>query len=250
MVWVFRGKSRSGATTTVINQNLVAADPNAWIGMDVAAVSVALDWRARTRVQQELATLARKGTADNLKLLSLLSRSSRLLLDERDSWIYAGVRNFTQGSTQSAEANFRATAAEFRTRFRRELVRSTDGKKSEQAAPDLTPLAREGTGVAVVTVVLAARDEIVDVLDKPDAAAVAALLLEICALPFDRFVAFEVIWSPAADADRMSSAELELFYPELVKLESPIRVGTVACAHCRARFAAELGKCPECGAPL
>ena len=57
----------------------------------------------------------------------------------------------------------------------------------------------------------------------------------------------ELIWSPSEPGDRMSSAELEVLYPELARLDAS--VGRVACSHCAAVFARELGTCPACGAP-
>jgi hypothetical protein len=58
-----------------------------------------------------------------------------------------------------------------------------------------------------------------------------------------------VIWTPAEENDRMSSAELEARYPSLTKLPSRPAAGRVFCTYCRGPFAAELPKCPHCGAP-
>jgi hypothetical protein len=62
-------------------------------------------------------------------------------------------------------------------------------------------------------------------------------------------VALEVIWSPAAEEDRMSTAELEVLYPELRRIDEATFVGRVFCDYCDYPYAAELGKCPQCGAP-
>lgn len=52
--------------------------------------------------------------------------------------------------------------------------------------------------------------------------------------------------SPSEETDRMSSAELEVLYPQWVRLDEG--VGRVVCAHCRAVWARELLRCPACGA--
>lgn len=61
-------------------------------------------------------------------------------------------------------------------------------------------------------------------------------------------VAVEVIWTPAEENDRLSSAELETLYPELRKIDEKSMTGRVFCASCAGPFAAELGACPHCGA--
>ncbi len=65
-----------------------------------------------------------------------------------------------------------------------------------------------------------------------------------------QMVALEVIWSPAAENDRMSSAELEVLYPELKKIDESTIAGRVFCGFCGGPFAAELLECTHCGAPL
>ena len=63
-----------------------------------------------------------------------------------------------------------------------------------------------------------------------------------------QLVAFETIWSPAEELDRMSAAELALHYPELLPLrDAPAQIAQ--CGYCDSLYTAELEKCPTCGAP-
>ena len=62
-------------------------------------------------------------------------------------------------------------------------------------------------------------------------------------------LALEVVWSPAAENDRMSTAELEQFYPEMKLIDPNSIAGRVFCAYCNGPFPAELLTCPHCGAP-
>ena len=52
-----------------------------------------------------------------------------------------------------------------------------------------------------------------------------------------------VVWSPSEENDRMSSAELEVIYPELEKVRLT-KLGRVGCKSCHAVYAAELEQCP------
>ena len=61
--------------------------------------------------------------------------------------------------------------------------------------------------------------------------------------------AMEVIWQPSDPNDVMSSAEMAVVFPTLKPLAPDARVGRRACAYCKSVYAAELGRCPNCGAP-
>lgn len=100
----------------------------------------------------------------------------------------------------------------------------------------------------MVTLLVAARGALPDpptAMDLPSL--MSALHGALPARP-DRLLALEVIWSPAEDRDRMSSAELVVLYPELLALDPRAALGRKVCASCRGVFARELGRCPACGA--
>lgn len=80
------------------------------------------------------------------------------------------------------------------------------------------------------------------------AAELDALLAAFATLSGAEIKAVEIVWSPAAEKDRMSTDELEQKYPELTKITAV--GGRVFCAHCRGPHTAELAKCPHCGAPV
>src|SRR5690606_19039454 len=166
------------------------------------------------------------------------------------SWLYAAVANYHPMSAASAEGIFRQLGVDARSRFRHELVRNVDGHKTEMQAPELRARPEEGEGVVVVTLIVAARREIVDVHQVQDARRLKTLLDDIVAVANpNMLVAMEVIWSPAAENDRMSTAELETLYPHLKKIDENSIAGRIFCSYCRGPFAAELLKCPHCGAP-
>jgi uncharacterized membrane protein len=221
-----------------------------WGQMDISAVSIAIDWRSRAFLQQELDRLAKSGdTKSKQGLVRLLRESCLNILRVERSWLYASVWNYHPMSPPQAEGAFRQVAQQMRSRYTQELVRSEDGQKQLRDTPEMRRRAEEGEGVVVVTVVVAARQELVDLTAPQDARQLKQALSAFGALNQNDFVAMEVIWSPAAENDRMSTAELEMLYPEMRKIDEQSIAGRVFCQYCHAPFAAELMKCPHCGAP-
>src|SRR5262249_48186327 len=100
------------------------------------------------------------------------------------------------------------------------------------------------------TLVVAARIEIPDVRSAKDAGELERVLTNIAGLRVGHLAAMEVVWSPAAEDDRMSSLELEALYPDLAKLDESSMAGRVFCDHCSGPYPKELGKCPHGGAPV
>lgn len=222
----------------------------AWGGMDVSALVLAIDWRARRDLQQALDRLARSGaTGSRQGLVRLLRETATHALRHERSWLYAAVSNYQPMSPPQAEGAFRRIAQTARSRFQHELVRGEGGGARAAEGPQMRARRHEGEGVVVLTIVVAARRELIDVRDPRDARALGGALRAFAAIGPADLVALEVIWSPAAEEDRMSTAELEVLYPELVRLDERSVVGRVFCGHCRAPFAGELSACPHCGAP-
>lgn len=221
-----------------------------WSKVDVTAIRLAIDWRARAAVQRRLDALARSGATGSASGLVRLLRETAGLLDSvKVSWLYADVSNYHPMSQAMAQGTFDQLAVDARSRFRREVVRNADGRIETADAGVQTPKAHEGEGVVVVTVIVAARRELRDVPRGADAMEVGALIADLSKLYERDLVALEVIWSPAAEGDRMSTAELVALYPSLQRMDEQTVGGRVFCDHCRAPYAHELPRCPHCGAP-
>lgn len=214
--------------------------------IDVALVSIALDGPTRRRLQQRLPRVAR-GLGSARARHDALRDVVQALRDSKDAWVYGRIVDHLPRAAGHARRDLERHAAELRARYRHELLRGTDARATERSAPEPTPRAEEGDGLVVVSLVVAARDTIEDArsvtLERID-----RLLQRLADIPIDRLVALEVTWSPASDRDRLSSAELEVVYPEMVRLvDRPL--GRVTCASCGVVSAAELASCPSCGAP-
>jgi uncharacterized membrane protein len=235
-------KSRMGAS---------AGGAVSWGEMDVSVLSLAIDWRARRPLQAELDRIAKSGdTATPDGLVRMLGDTVVALRRAEVAWLYGGAKNAQPMSAQAAEEMFRQSVADARSRYRDELTRNQEGQQSSQVAPEMRARAEEGQGLVVVTLCVAARRELLDVPTGTDAGLYRGALEGMAALAADDLVALEVVWSPATENDRMSSAELQTLYPELRKLDEASIAGRVFCAYCRGPFPAELLKCPHCGAPL
>lgn len=239
---------RSGRSTYA--RSSPPAGSRAWGGTDVTSIQLAMDWRARRVVQPELMRMAQSGlTGTKHGLAQLCRRTARLLLSVEIAWLYSGRTNYQPMNPPQAESAFRRIAAGARARFEHEVVRADGGQKAEQTAPEVKARADEGPGVVVVTFVVAARRELLDIGSPRSADQIRAALSALAEMKKSDIVAIEVIWSPALDEDRMSTAELEELYPELSKLDERSVAGRVFCDHCTAPFAAEIRTCPHCGAP-
>lgn len=218
--------------------------------VDVTSVQLGIDWRARQAVQDKLAILARAGQTTTAAGRANIVREASLLLRRcKLSWIYADVKNAYPDYADSAKAVFQQMVSDARGRFNTEVVRNADGIVTQDRLPALRARSEEGEGYVVVTFVVAARRQALpDVADARNAAAIENLLRVIGTLVEWQLVAFELIWSPAAENDRMSSLELESRYPELLKIDERTIAGRVICDYCSGPYPAELLKCPHCGA--
>jgi len=233
------------------NPNISLASDSSTSRIDVSSVALAIDWRARRAIQNQLTELAASADVKtSAGRLRLLCDAAGLLLGSQTSWIYAAVENHEPAAADRAEGAFQRIASDARTRYRKELVRADQAGLHRSEPGDLRARRAEGAGVVVVTLVIAARSRIVDLEDPADAALLRDLLIAMAERTADDLVAIEVVWSPAAEEDRMSTAELETLYPTMKKMDERSIAGRVFCDHCGAPFAAELTTCPNCAAPL
>lgn len=217
------------------------------LGVDLAIVSVALDARARSYVQRRLDAIAESAELDNpLGRARALRQTLDVLRASRGSWAYGVVRDTVPMDPEHAEPSFTRVVADYRARYRDELRRADAGGSVARVAGSYRMRTDEGEGLVVVTLALARWGTFPDT-QASGLEAIEHALARVAEITPDELVAFEVIWSPADDADRMSSHELETIYPELQPLAIE-RFGTETCGYCRTSFARELPRCPLCGA--
>ena len=226
------------------------ASVDAGADADVTAIRIALDARVRPFVQKELDRIAKHAdTATQEGLATTLHEVALLLRRLRDAWVYGGAYNEPMRWKHLARAAFQQHVAQARGTFRHEVVRNADGTTTTAAAPARAARGDEGPGLVLVTLIVAARQELFTVQRIGNGDDLRRALEVLTALTAPTLIAVEIVWTPADPADRMSSVELEALLPDAVFPIQGAMVGKVVCAYCAGPFPAELLSCPHCGAP-
>lgn len=217
----------------------------------LSSLMLGIDWHARRELQGELAALAAQKLGGTAEGRTRMLHEVVLALQRAElSWLYVAFASSPNLAPTAAEPAFLAACNKARSRFRREMIRN---QGSEVAIEEPGPVAirpEEGLGTVVVSLILVTRRPLVGEIGTTDAAEIRAALADRSAVTSRDLVAIEVVWSPAAEDDRMSTAELEQHYPELTLIDSRSIAGRIFCSYCGGVFAMELLGCPHCGAAV
>jgi hypothetical protein len=206
--------------------------------IDVTVLRLAVDGRASKFVQTELEAIVKAypGTTDDSRARRLRELSI-MLRRVRDSWIYGGADNDPLRPRAEALAAVARHVDEARSRVTR--------PKNQTGAPARPPI-----GVILVSIVVAARGELMAITDLATGEDIRrALEAAVDRAPSD-LLAVEVVWVPGEAGQQLSSLDLEAHYrtSELHPLDGS-RVGKMFCTYCGGPFPMELVTCPHCGAP-
>jgi uncharacterized membrane protein len=217
---------------------------------DVTALRVAISWHHRAFVQRELQRIARTAnTATREGRAQMLRDTCMTLRRSWTAWLSAAIAN-QQPTTSNYDAEnvFRKISDDAKFKFQQEIVRNQHGALSEMDATPQIALTEEGEGFVVVTLVVAAHGTLDDYEGVPSYEHVRAWLEAMSQFNTHRLMAVDIVWSPAAEDDRLSSAELAVLYPELSRINPGAVAGRVTCSFCSGPYPAELVTCPHCGA--
>jgi len=210
--------------------------PEGWNGVDLTSLSVALDPASRSFVEERLARLTAEVDMATVAGKGALCRgASRLLSDVSPAWRYAGAKNFRPMDAVVAQSEFRALATDYGSR---------SGLDKKLGAGGAAAYDR----VAVVSLVVAARSELLDLSESGGASEVKLGLSGLGMLGDAALVAVEVVWSPADGAEGMRARDLEAGFPELQKVDPQTAGRRAACRSCSGPYNAELKACPHCAA--
>lgn len=214
-------------------------------GYSVQRVTVAFDASARVKVQQWLRDRGSANDNSPRGLHDLATHTRDLLRESLGAARYAFVEGSEHTDAARVEAEYRRVTDDLRGRYVLETV-----ENARRVDPSrLHAKAEEGDGLVVVTLVLAhAGRATVTPAHTRTAETLAAALAHMVPQVPEALLAVDVIWSPERDEDRLSSAELEICYPELRPLPGVGGFGRAVCAHCDTVYARELLRCPHCGA--
>jgi uncharacterized membrane protein len=219
--------------------------------VDVSVLRVALDGRARKFVQTELARIAKVADpSTDTGRVTLLREVTLMLRRLRDAWIYGGAVNEAEADMDTEKPIFDHHVDDARSRFMQETVSNVGGVQSAAEASHYVPRSDQGAGVILVSIIIAAKQELYTINQIGNGSDLSAALEAAGGLHESSLVAVEIVWQPAEDADRLSSIELEAKYPrpQLIPINGAL-VGKTFCTYCGGPYAAELVSCPHCGAP-
>lgn len=208
-------------------------------------LSIAYDWTARAQIQSALAQLAAGVDMSSPEGMHRGALATRDVLFRALGAARYGVFQSQGAWRASAQQGFEALVDQARGRYTVETV----DRARRIAGPRIAARTEEGAGLVVVTLLVATQGDAPLLPTAMSRDALGAALGAMIPPRPDLLMALEVVWSPAEDVDRMSSAELEALYPELLPLDASAALGRRVCGSCRAVYAAELGRCPACGAP-
>ncbi len=213
-------------------------------GVEVRRISVAFDWSVRGYIQQTLDGVAGSVDMSSPQGLHAAARAAcDAMAGAHKGARYASFQGWSLDPARGQQV-FGQLADALRGRYTAESVDNA----RRVAAPKLTARVEEGAGLVVVTLLVAVKGPLPPLPQVLNLPSLLSALDGLVPLRADLLAALEVVWSPAASDDRMSSAELEVLYPELLRLDDSAALGRRVCGSCHAVYAGELGRCPACGA--
>jgi uncharacterized membrane protein len=248
--FVFAPRRRRWTPPDHVVSHIPPASSDVWARVDVSRIRIAVAGDARPFLQKRLVELAQSGDTRSRKgLLALLRVTVDAMRACESAWVLLGADDSRPATMAQAEGTFRKHALDARAGFAHEVIRATDGKRVEDTTVSIVGSAEQhGSGVVLVTLVVAASADLSDV-SPPTPDRVSALLTQLSRLTVDELVALEVVWMPAQDRDLVSTKTLLDAGLGLVAVPGA-RAGHRICAYCQGPHTAELAACPHCGAPV
>lgn len=190
--------------------------------VSVARVQVGLLSQARY-LQAELDELARRadmGTAEGRA--QVLQESSLALLRHPEYWVY-GAAQSQQAALEAAEAKFNQLALAERSKFSEETLSNVNNQLREATPKASLPggsgelanqLAQQPSEYILVTIVVGAEGNMqLPAINGSDDLRQA--LRQIGSLSSEQLLAVEILWTPQADGDTLTTDDILAQYPDL-----------------------------------
>jgi len=235
--------TREGASAPRPQGPMRAPVPMRHPGVEVRRVSIAFDWTARASIQHALSRAAVGIDPNSPQGLHAAATLARDALAAAHRGARYGVFQSWALDPAQGQHVFGRVADSLRGRY---TVETIDNAR-RVAGPKLRASSEEGPGLVVVSLLVASKAALPPLPPGMNLPALMAALEGMIPPRAEQLAALEVVWSPADEGDPMSSAELEVLYPELARLDEGAALGRRVCGSCRAVYAGELGRCPACG---
>jgi len=218
---------------------------------DVTMLRVVLDARVRASVQAALAQIAAtSNTGDAEGRARMLGEVTLLLRRHRAMWIFGAANNHPMTTLDLARATFQRQALAARATYRDETILNADGRITT-ASSDAVRRVEEGPGVVLVSVIVAARRDLVTVNSPGDGERLRLALEALGNLTPSTLIAVKVVWTPSDPDDRMTTVEAEQILKAADGTYATITgavTGVEVCMYCQQLTPAEAITCVHCGA--
>jgi uncharacterized membrane protein len=199
------------------NAGVAGGDEYAPTTVSVAKVQVGLLATARD-LQPELDRLtltADTGSSEGRAML--VQEASLALLRHPEYWVYATTES-QQAGLEAAEAKFNQYSLTERSKFTAETLAKVDNRllhpPSSAVSGELVKSPEDAGDYIIVTIIVGVTGK----LDLPPISSSEALrqaLQTIGGIGSDRLLAVEVLWTPQAKGDSLSSDDILTYYPDL-----------------------------------
>ena len=192
--------------------------------ISVTRLQVGLLAQAR-ELQTELNNLAETADTESSQgRAQVLQEASLALMRHPEYWVYAGGGTF-QARLNSAESEFNRLSLAERSKFSEETLTNVNNQlkaatanKALSSTGELdnpTDLINQGPGEYIIVTLLAAtlgKTETPNINGSDDLRQALSLFGGI---PSDKLLAFEILWTPQAEGDTLTSDDLLAEYPDL-----------------------------------
>lgn len=191
--------------------------------VSVARLQVGLLAQAR-ELQTDLNRIAQ--TADTSSpegLTQVLQESTLALLRHPEYWVYGGSDTKVQGSLESAEAVFNRLAIAERSKFSEETLTNVNNQLRQaaqrqalaEAGGKLAQLDAQSPGEYIVVTLLVATQGKLQLPAVNSSQDLRQALSQVASVSSDNLLAVEVLWTPQAEGDTLSSDDVVVGYPDL-----------------------------------
>jgi uncharacterized membrane protein len=188
---------------------------------DVSVVKLQVGLLADARsLQQELNQIALKANTDSKAgLTKVLQETTLSLLRHPEYWVY-GATQERQAKLAAAESEFNRYVLAERSKVSGETLSNVAGELKQATgnaitvAPKGELTTQETAEYIVVTLVVGCQGKL-DLPDVDDSGDVKRALNQLGAVPSDRLLAVEVMWTPQAQGDVLTRDEMVADYPNL-----------------------------------
>ncbi|MGF1587644.1 MAG: DUF1517 domain-containing protein [Pleurocapsa sp.] len=188
----------------------------------VAQVQVGLLANAR-ELQPELNRLAL--TADTSSAsgrATVVQEATLALLRHPEYWVY-GATNSQKASLEAAEAKFNQLALTERSKFTDETLTNVDSVISDDAQKALGGNTEEGaiqlkegdSGEYIIATIIVGATGNLNLPEINGSDDLRNSLQQIGSIGSDRLLAVEILWTPQAEGDTLSSDDILAYYPNL-----------------------------------